>query len=90
MKNAIFWALAVIVVAILSLMGYGIYLSVTNASSPFDVASAVCTGFILVLSLVAWELLMKPGYYRKRAGPPKPDEAPDAGDEGSRPPRPSR
>ncbi len=44
MKNAIFWALAVVVVVILGLLGYGIYLSVTNACSGFDVATAACTG----------------------------------------------
>ena len=65
MKNAIFWILVAIVAVILGLLAYGIYLSVTHAS-PFDVATAVCTGFVLVGSLVAWELLMKPGYYRRR------------------------
>ena len=87
MKNAIFWALAVIVIVILALLGYGIYLSVANASSGFDVATAVCSGFILVGSLVAWEVLMKPGYYRRRRGAPKKDEGPGSGDGEDRPPR---
>jgi hypothetical protein len=90
MKNAIFWALAVIVVVILGLLGYGIYLSVTNASSGFDVATAACTGFILVGSLVAWELLMKPGYYRKRREASEKDSDSEAGDEGNRARPPSR
>ena len=90
MKNAIFWVLAVIVVVILGLLGYGIYLSVTNASSGFDVATAACTGFILVGSLVAWELLMKPGYYRKRREAPEKDPDSEAGDEGNRARPPSR
>lgn len=86
MKNAIFWALAVIVVVILVLLGYGVYLSVANASSGFDVLTAVCTGFLLVGSLVAWELLMKPGYYRKRRDARK-EETPPRDDA---PPPPSR
>ncbi|HTD81786.1 MAG TPA: hypothetical protein VK723_06520 [Thermoplasmata archaeon] len=83
MKNAIFWVLALVVVVILALLGYGIYLSVANAPSGFDVLTAVCTGFLLVGSLVAWELLMKPGYYRKRREarreetPPR-DDAPNS------------
>ena len=90
MKNAIFWVLALIVVVILVLLGYGIYLSVANASSGFDVVTAVCTGFLLVGSLVAWELLMKPGYYRKRQKDKKKDDVPASGDEtaGPRPPSP--
>jgi hypothetical protein len=85
MKNAIFWGLAVIVVVILVLLGYGIYLSVANASSGFDVATAVCTGFLLVGSLVAWELLMKPGYYRRRR-----DASKEAKPGDDAPPPPSR
>jgi hypothetical protein len=46
---------------------------VANASSTSDVVTAVCTGFVLVISLVAWELLMKPGYYgrRRKRSPPE-------------------
>jgi len=66
MKNALFWALVAIVGVILALLGYGIYLSVTSASSGFDVGTAVCGGAMLVGALVAWEVLMKPGYYRRR------------------------
>jgi len=66
MKNALFWVLVAVAIVFLVLIGYGIYLSVTNASSGLNIAAAVCTGFILVGSLVAWEVLMKPGYYRRR------------------------
>jgi len=66
MKNALFWALLVVVAVILGLLGYGIYLSVTNGSSGFDLATALCSALILVGALVAWEVLMKPGYYRRR------------------------
>ena len=66
MKNALFWALVAVVAVILGLLGYGIYLSVTSASPGFDLATALCSGFILVAALVAWEVLMKPGYYRHR------------------------
>ncbi len=66
MRNALFWALVAVVAVILALLGYGIYLSVTAPSSGFDVATAICSGAILVGALVAWELLMKPGYYRRR------------------------
>ena len=74
MKNALFWGLVAVVFVILALLAYGIYLSVTKASSGFDVATTVCTGFILVGSLVAWEVLMKPGYYRRRIARPPPEE----------------
>jgi len=81
MKNALFWALGVVVAVILGLFAYGVYLSVTHTSSGFDPVTATCTGFVLVVSLVAWELLMKPGYHRGRAkeskAGPEPDE--DAG-----------
>ena len=74
MKNALFWALVAVVAVILGLLGYGIYLSVTSASPGFDLATALCSGFILVAALVAWEVLMKPGYYRRRIARPPPEE----------------
>jgi len=77
MKNAIFWGLLVVVIVILGLIGYGVYLSVANASSGFDLAASVCTGFVLVGSLVAWELLMKPGYYRRRKERRPPEPGPE-------------
>ena len=87
MKNAVFWALVGIVVVILVLIGYGVYLSVTHASA-FDLATAVCTGFLLVGFLVAVEVLMKPGYYRRRGEASKRDEEPPTNDTepGGRPP----
>jgi hypothetical protein len=88
MKNALFWALGAVVAVILGLFGYGVYLSVTHASSGFDPVAATCTGFILVVSLVAWELLMKPGYYRRRADESKAEVEPD--DEGGPTPPSSR
>ena len=83
MKNALFWALGVVVAVILGLFAYGVYLSVTHTSSGFDPVTATCTGFVLVISMVAWELLMKPGYYRRRREarreetPPR-DDAPNS------------
>jgi len=84
MKNALFWILVAIVAVILGLLGYGIYLSVTNASSGVDLATAVCAGIILVGALVAWELLMKPGYYRGRQAPD--ERSPEEPEEPGRPP----
>ena len=88
MKNALFWVLVAVVVVILALIGYGIYLSVANASSGFNVATAVCTGFILVGSLVAWEVLMKAGYYRRRRETLRGEEGPEGKprEGGERPP----
>ena len=87
MKNAIFWALVGIVAVILGLLGYGIYLTVTHASA-FDVATAACAGFLLVGSLVVWEVLMKPGFYWRRRETTKGDEEPPTENEesGGRPP----
>ena len=87
MKNALFWVLVGVSVVILGLIGYGIYLSVAHSSSGFDIVTAMCTGFILVGSLVAWELLMKPGYYRRRREGSRGEEPEEPGPEGgSRPP----
>jgi len=88
MKNALFWALGVVVAVILGLFAYGVYLSVTHTSSGFDPVTATCTGFVLVISMVAWELLMKPGYHRGRAKESKAGSEPDE-DAGPVPP-PSR
>ena len=86
MKNAIFWALVGTVAVILALLGYGVYLSVTHASA-FDVATAACAGFLLVGSLVVWEVLMKPGLYSRRREARKPEEEPETDDiEPGRPP----
>jgi len=87
MKNVLFWALGVVVAVILGLFAYGVYLSVTHASSGVDPVTATCTGFVLIISLVAWELLMKPGYHRGRAKESKAGSEPD--DERPAPP-PSR
>ena len=84
MKNAIFWALVGAVAVILVLLGYGVYLSVTHASA-FDVATAACAGFLLVGSLVVWEVLMKPGFYWKRREWDEESQTED-GEPGARPP----
>ncbi len=65
MKNALFYGLAVLVVVILSLLAYGIFLSVTRATG-VDVVTATCTAFVLIGSLLAWEVLMKPGFWRRK------------------------
>ncbi|HEY4705012.1 MAG TPA: hypothetical protein VII27_04675 [Thermoplasmata archaeon] len=72
MKNALFYGLLVLVVVILGLLAYGIYLSVTHDTG-VDVVAATCTGFVLIGSLLAWEILMKPGFWRK----PRREEEPD-------------
>lgn len=74
MKNALFYGLLVLMVIILSLIGYGVYLSVTR-STGVDVASALCTAAVLIGALLAWEFLMKPGYWRRRGPAEEPEEA---------------
>ncbi|HLE46379.1 MAG TPA: hypothetical protein VI915_05300 [Thermoplasmata archaeon] len=75
MKNALFYGLLVLVAVILGLLAYGIYLSVTHDSG-VDVVTATCTGFVLIGSLLAWELLMKPGFWRKPGREKEPDREP--------------
>jgi hypothetical protein len=74
MKNALFYGLLVLVIVILGVLAYGIYL---NFAAPgADPTQAVCGAAFVILALVVWEFLMKPGYHRRRA-PPKAPEKPE-------------
>ena len=72
MRNALFYGLLGLVIAILALIGYGIYLDFAQEGA--DITRMVCgAGFVLV-ALIAWEVLMKPGYHRRRRAPGVPEE----------------
>ncbi len=83
MRNALFYALLVSVAVIVALIVYGAYLSVAGPGA--DPTQAVCGFAFIMVALVAWEFLMKPGYHRRRE--PEPPEGPE--EPPARPPPPS-
>ena len=78
MRNALFYGLLVLVVAILALIAYGVYLNF--AQSGANLTQAVCGGAIVIVALLFWELMMKPGRYRRPREPAKKPEGPDEGE----------
>jgi len=83
MKNALFYGLLLLVVAILAVIAYGVYLSFAEGGA--DVAQGVCGAAIVIVALLVWEFLMKPGRYgrlRRR------EEEPEGPKEGGGPPSP--
>ncbi len=74
MRNALFFGLLGLVLAILALVGYGIYLNF--AAEGVDVTRTVCGAGFVVVALIAWEFLMKPGYRRRQRSPRVPEEPP--------------
>lgn len=63
MKNAPFYLLVGIVAIILGLIITGIFFSLTEGSLPENAFGAFCTVLILVIAIIGYEVLMKPGFY---------------------------
>ena len=63
MKNKLFWSLVGIAAAVLTFLLW-VALGSAGDLGLADPVAAVCSVAVLVVALVAWEFLMKPGYGR--------------------------
>ncbi len=66
MKNAPFYLLVGIVAIILGLIIIGVFFSLTEGSLPENAFGAFCTILFLVIAIIGYEMLMKPGLYMRR------------------------
>jgi len=74
-SNAPFYLLLGIVAIIVGSLGIGIYFGVTQGVLPQGALAGVCGISFIVIATIAFELLMKPGYYtRRRRGFDEDDE----------------
>lgn len=66
MKNAPFYALVGVVAIVLGSLIMVIFLQAFEGSLPENTASTVCTITFLIIAMIAYELIAKPGVYFKR------------------------
>lgn len=82
-SETLFWVIVGVLALIVGLLVAGAIISLTAADSGTDLLSATCAAAFLVVAFVAWEVLMKPGYRRRRREEREPEEerSGDAGEE---------
>ncbi len=84
MKNAPFYLLVGIVAIILGLIIIGVFFSLTEGSLPENAFGVFCTIMFLVIAIIGYELLMKPGLYMRRREVEQETEEPKEENESSR------
>ena len=66
MSNAPFYLLLGVVAIIVGSLGIGIFFAVTQGGLAPGALTGVCAVTFIVLATIAFEFLMKPGYYTRR------------------------
>ncbi len=86
MRNRPFYILVAVVSSLIALLVFWLYLSAVGGALPENTVGGLCTIFFLVVAVIAYELLTKPGLYsRRRKEEEGVDEKAELGREGDSP-----
>jgi len=66
MKNRPFYILVAVVSSVIALLIFWIYLAAVGGALPENAIGGLCMIFFLVVAVIAYEFLTKPGLYSRR------------------------
>ena len=67
MKNRPFYILVAVVSSVIALLIFWLYLSAVGGALPENAIGGLCTILFLIVAVIAYELVTKPGLYSRRA-----------------------